>query len=168
MSSVLLQRICIQKTRRSQIIGKPVLPSYSSPRNPEDKLWFVNSPMGKNKIGQFLSSAKKNLPMSTSSKFTHCSVIKTCIKTLLDSGVSHNNVAQISGHKSLESLDSYVKLWRTVNSNSRCRKYSVGKKTTPRPNRSQMHRSEENPGSFKKQQRSRIHANNQFIFRSKQ
>ena len=77
-------------------------------RNPEDKIWFVNSPMGKNKIGQFLSSATKNLPMSTSGKFTNHSVRKTCIKTLLDSGVSHNNVAQLSGHKSLKSLDSYA------------------------------------------------------------
>ena len=33
---------------------------------------------------------------------------KTCIKTLLDSGVSHNSVAQLSGHKSLKSLDSYA------------------------------------------------------------
>ena len=77
-------------------------------RNPEDKIWFVNSPMGKNKIGQFLSSATKNLPMSTSGKFTNHSVRKTCIKTLLDSGVSHNNVAQLSSHKSLKSLDSYA------------------------------------------------------------
>ena len=64
--------------------------------------------MGKNKIGQFLSSATKNLPLSTSGKFTNHSVRKTCIKTLLDSGVSHNNVAQLSGHKSLKSLDSYA------------------------------------------------------------
>ena len=33
---------------------------------------------------------------------------KTCIKTLLDSGVSHNSVAQLSGHKSLNSLDNYA------------------------------------------------------------
>jgi len=64
--------------------------------------------MAKNKIGQFLSSATKNLPLSTSGKFTNHSVRKTCIKTLLDSGVSHNNVAQLSGHKSLKSLDSYA------------------------------------------------------------
>ena len=107
-------------------------------RNPEDKIWFVNSPMGKNKIGQFLSSATKNLPMSTSGKFTNHSVRKTCIKTLLDSGVSHNNVAQLSGHKSLKVW--IAMLWRPVNSNGKCRKYSVGKKTTLSPNRSQMHR----------------------------
>jgi len=64
--------------------------------------------MGKNKIGQLLSSATKNLPLSTSGKFTNHSMRKTCIKTLVDSGVSHNNVAQLSGHKSLKSLDSYA------------------------------------------------------------
>ena len=58
--------------------------------------------MGKNKIGQFFSIATKNLPMSTSSKFTNHTVGKTCIKTLVGSGVSHNNVAQLSGHRSLK------------------------------------------------------------------
>ena len=53
-------------------------------------------------------SATKNLPLSASGKLTTHSVRKTCIKTLLDSGVSHNNVAQLSGHKSLKSLDSYA------------------------------------------------------------
>jgi len=48
------------------------------------------------------------MPLSTSGKFTNHSVRKTCIKTRLDSGVSHNNVAQLSGHKSLKSLDSYA------------------------------------------------------------
>ena len=60
--------------------------------------------MGKNKS----FSATKNLPMSMNGKFTNHSVRKTCIKTLLDSGVAHNNVAQLSGHKSLKSLDSYA------------------------------------------------------------
>ena len=45
--------------------------------------------------------------MFTSGKFTNHSVCKTCIKALLDSGVYHNNVAQLSGHNSLKSLDSY-------------------------------------------------------------
>ena len=46
--------------------------------------------------------------MSTSGKFTNHSVRKTCIKTLLDSGVAQNNIAQLSGHKILKSLDSYA------------------------------------------------------------
>ena len=39
-------------------------------RKPEDRIWFSKGPMGKNKIGQFVLSATKNLPMSTSGKFT--------------------------------------------------------------------------------------------------
>lgn len=76
-------------------------------QKPEDQIWFSNSP---NKIGKFLSNGTNNLPMSTSGKFTNHSVPETCtcIKTLLYPGVSHNNVAQLSGHKSLKSLDSYV------------------------------------------------------------
>ena len=77
-------------------------------RKPEDQIWFLNSPMGKNKIGKFLSNATKDLPLSRSGKYSNHSVRKTCIKTLLDSGVSHNSVAQLSGHKSLKSLDSYA------------------------------------------------------------
>ena len=64
--------------------------------------------MGKNKIGKFLSKATKDLPLSRSGKYSNHSVRKTCIKTLLDSRVSHNSVAQLSGHKSLKSLDSYA------------------------------------------------------------
>ena len=93
--------------------------------------------MGKNKIGQFLSSATKNLPLSTSGKFTNHSVRKTCIKTLLDSGVSHNNVAQLSGHKSLKSLDSYA-----VASHQQQRQMSkiLSGKETPGPNQRQKQR----------------------------
>ena len=64
--------------------------------------------MGKNKIGKFLSNATKDLPLSRSGKYSNHPVRKTCIKTLLDSGVSHNSVAQLSGHKSLKRLDSYA------------------------------------------------------------
>ena len=43
-----------------------------------------------------------------SGKISNHSVRKTCIKTLLDSGVSYNTVAQLSGHKNVKSLDSYA------------------------------------------------------------
>ena len=64
--------------------------------------------MGKNKIGEFLSSATKKLSLSKSGKLINRSVRKTCIKTLLDSGVSLDIEAQLSGHKCLKSLDSYA------------------------------------------------------------
>ena len=63
--------------------------------------------MGKNKIGQFISSAMEKLNVNKRGKITNHSVRKTSISTLLDRGVPHNTVAQLSGHKSLKSLDSY-------------------------------------------------------------
>ena len=40
-------------------------------RKLDDQIWFLNNPMGKNKIGRFLSSATKNLPLSTGGKLTN-------------------------------------------------------------------------------------------------
>ena len=98
-------------SRRPEETKSPESPFFLAVRHgrkPDDPIWFLNSPMGKNKIGRFLSSATKNLPLSTGGKLTNHSVRKTCIKTLLDSGVSHNSVVQLSGHKNLKSLDSYA------------------------------------------------------------
>ncbi|XP_031574214.1 uncharacterized protein LOC116308005 [Actinia tenebrosa] len=74
-------------------------------RRPNDQVWFLNGPMGKNKIGEFLSQATKDLKFTKSKagKITNPSVRKTGITTLLDAGVPHNIVAQLSGHKSLDS-----------------------------------------------------------------
>ena len=97
--------------RRPTVAQSPESPFFLAVRQrrkPEDQIWFLNSPMGKGKIGKFLSNTTKDLPLSRSGKYTNHSVRKTCIKTLLDSGVSHNSVAQLSGHKSLKSLDSYA------------------------------------------------------------
>ena len=116
-------------------------------RNPEDKIWFVNSPMGKNKIGQFLSSAMKNLPLSTSGKFTNHSVHKKCIKTLLDSGVSHNHVVQLSGHKSLKSLDSYAVA--SCEQQRQMSKILSGKENNSKPKLKPNAPKEKYPGSFK-------------------
>ena len=95
--------IVLRKDEASGMKHRKVLFSLLFITKENQKMGF-----GKNKIGLFLSSTTKNLPLSTNGKFTNQSVRKTCIKTLLDSGVSHNNVAQLSGHKSLKSLDSYA------------------------------------------------------------
>ena len=97
-----------RRPEEAKSLESPFFLAVHHQRKPEDRTWFSKRPMGKNKIGQFLSSATKNLPLFTSGRFTDHSVRKTCIKTLLDSGVSHNNAAQMSAHKSLKSLDSYV------------------------------------------------------------
>ena len=101
-----------QFVSRRPVVGKtpesPFFLAINHRRRPEDKVWFLDRPMGKNKIGRFLSSATENVQITKSGKISNHSVRKTCIKTLLDSGVSHNTVAQLSGHKNPKSLDSYA------------------------------------------------------------
>ena len=56
----------------------------------------------------FLSTAAKNASLQREGKkVTNHSVTKTCISRLLDADVPENFVAQVSGHKSTESLQSY-------------------------------------------------------------
>ena len=55
-------------SRRPEETKSPESPFFLAVRhgrNPDDQIWFLNSPIGKNKIGRFLSSATKNLPLST-------------------------------------------------------------------------------------------------------
>ena len=65
----------------------------------------MQSPLGKNEIGKFLSTAGKNASLQGIE--TKHSVRRTCISCLLDSKVSNNFVAQLSGHRNQESLDVY-------------------------------------------------------------
>ena len=39
-------------------------------RHPEDKVWILNGPMGKNKIRRFLSSATKNVQITSNCEQT--------------------------------------------------------------------------------------------------
>ena len=72
------------------------------------KFGIWRHPSGKNEIGKFLSTAAKNAGLHREGeKVTNHSVRKTCTSRLLDADVSENFVAQLSGHKSTESLLSY-------------------------------------------------------------
>ena len=66
--------------------------------------------MEKTKLhGNFLSTAAKkaNLQQGQGAKITNHSVRKTSISRLLDADIPENYVAQLSGHKSIDSLQSY-------------------------------------------------------------
>ena len=77
-------------------------------RRSNEEVWYMNAPLGKNEIGKFLSTAAKNAGLHREGKkVTNHSVRKTCISRLLDANVPENLVAQLSGHKSTESLQSY-------------------------------------------------------------
>ncbi|KAL9953741.1 hypothetical protein ACROYT_G041203 [Oculina patagonica] len=74
-------------------------------RKPSDAVWYMNAPLGKNSIGQFLKTAAKRTGLQ--GNVTNHAVRKTSIGRLLDADVPPNYVAQLSGHKNLKSLDSY-------------------------------------------------------------
>ena len=66
-------------------------------------IWEVR--LEKNEISKFLSTAAKNAGLQ--GRVTNHSVRKTCISHPLDTGVPNNFVVQLSGHRSLKSLDDY-------------------------------------------------------------
>jgi len=76
-------------------------------RASDNPVWYNRAPVGKNKIGEFLTTAAKNAGLP--GNVTNHSVRKTCISRLMDAGVTVNYVAQLRGHKNLKSLDSYKK-----------------------------------------------------------
>ena len=61
--------------------------------------------MGKNKLGQFMLSSRKGVGI-TDKKITNQSVCKTMVQHLVDAKFNPNEIAQLSGHKNLKSLDS--------------------------------------------------------------
>ena len=63
--------------------------------------------MGKNKLGKFMASVSTKIDI-TDKKVTNHSVRKTMIQQLIDAKFTPNEVAQLSGHKNLKNLDSYM------------------------------------------------------------
>ena len=93
-------------------MNKPDSPFYLAVKHncrANDQIWYKKSPLGKNEIGNFLSTAAKkaNLQQGQGAKITNHSVRKTSISRLLDADIPENYVAQLSGHKSIDSLQSY-------------------------------------------------------------
>ena len=68
--------------------------------------WYLNKPLGKNKIGEFMSDAAKVCNFSGKKVANH-SVRKTSIGKLLDANIQDIYVAQHSGHKNTDSLKHY-------------------------------------------------------------
>ena len=86
----------------------PFYLAVSHSRRSNEEVWYTKAPHGKNQIGKFLSTVAKNVDLHREGKkVTNHSVRKTCISRLLDANVPENLVAQLSGHKGTESLQSY-------------------------------------------------------------
>jgi hypothetical protein len=90
-------------------MNKPDSPFYLAVKHncrANDQIWYKKSPLGKNEIGNLLSIAAK-LQQGQGAKITNHSVQKTSISRLLDADIPENYVAQLSGHKCTDSLQSY-------------------------------------------------------------
>ena len=68
--------------------------------------WYKNAPMGKNTIAAMLNTACENAGIH--GKRTNHSARKTCVKRALDTGCPREYVAQLTGHKSVTSLENYA------------------------------------------------------------
>ena len=99
------------KARRPQKANSPESPFYLAVNHQtwrQSQVWYKSSPLGKNEIGKFMSTAAKNAGLAAQyKKISNHSVRKTSISRLLDAGVPENFVMQLSGHKNLQSLSSY-------------------------------------------------------------
>ena len=109
MSSVSFKEFGYRKPEEAKSPESPFFLAIRHRRKPEDKIQFVNSPThGKEQNWPVpFQRYEKFGNVYTRGKFTNHSVRKTCIKTLLDLGVSHNNVAQPSGYKSLKVIPQF-------------------------------------------------------------
>ena len=77
-------------------------------RRVNPQVWYMKAPLGKNEISKFLKTAADEASLQRQgSKVTNHSVRKTSIGRLLDANTPETFVAQLSGHKNLQSLPSY-------------------------------------------------------------
>ena len=99
------------KSHRPVEMNKPESPFYLAVRHnrsSQDNVWYMKSPLEKNEIGKLLSTAAQKAGLQREGKqITNHSVRKRCISRLPDADIPENFVAQPSGHKNTESLQSY-------------------------------------------------------------
>jgi hypothetical protein len=74
---------------------------------PKSAIWFSKQPIGVNSIGTIANKMSKAAGLS---KKSNHSARKTAIQTLLHANVSPTDVVQITGHKNVQSLNSYSHL----------------------------------------------------------
>ena len=98
------------RSHRPAEMNQPDSPFYLAinyQRSEESTVWYKKAPLGKNQIGKFLSKAVECGHLAGNKKVTNHSVRKTSISRLLDANCPETFVAQLSGHKSLNSLSHY-------------------------------------------------------------
>ena len=96
--------------RRPADCMQPESRFYLQPmKNPKSEQWFTRNPMGENSIGNIGRNMASRCNLSSHRKTNH-SARKTLIETLLHSDVPPTSVMQLTGHKNVQSLNSYSSL----------------------------------------------------------
>ena len=81
-----------------------------NPSNPSH-CWFKNCPQVKNQLYKLVPNMKANCPaLSDGRKLTNHSVRKNLLQKCNDMGLAPTATVQISGHKNVQSINSYSKL----------------------------------------------------------
>ena len=94
--------------RRPDAMKKADSPFYLAinHKRKEEEKWFKCAPLGKNTIANFLKTGCERAGIE--GRKTNHSARKTCVKRALESGCPREYVAQLTGHKSVASLQNYV------------------------------------------------------------
>ncbi|XP_031556236.1 uncharacterized protein LOC116292998 [Actinia tenebrosa] len=100
------------RRHRPEEMNKPDAPFFLAVRHGDHRInpqmWYMKAPQGKNEIGKFLKTAADEANLQRKgAKVTNHSVRKTGIGRLLDANTPETFVAQLSGHRSLQSLQSH-------------------------------------------------------------
>ena len=86
----------------------PFYLSIKTNRRPNDELWFKDQPMGVNKINQMMKMIITGTSLENSEKnFTNHSTQKTVVSKLKKANVERSNIAKVTGHRNIQSLDDY-------------------------------------------------------------
>ncbi|XP_078678707.1 uncharacterized protein KIAA1958-like [Branchiostoma floridae x Branchiostoma belcheri] len=86
----------------------PTAPFYlgiNRARKPGSEVWFINAPMGKNKIGTIMSTMAEKAGLA-GRKVNH-SARKTMMQALVAANVPPTRIVQLSGHRNLQSVNNY-------------------------------------------------------------
>jgi hypothetical protein len=99
----------VYASRRPESCCQPDSRFYLKPmKELKSEVWFCHTPLGKNSIGNIAKKMTERAGIHE--KKTNHSGRKTAIQTLLHAAVPPTAVMQLSGHKNVQSLNSYAHL----------------------------------------------------------
>ena len=96
------------RRRPAEMMGEdsPFYLAINHRRRAEDAVWYARVPLGKNTLGNMLKIACQRAGIA--GQKTNHSARKTCVKRALETGCPREFVAQLTGHKNVNSLENYA------------------------------------------------------------